>query len=526
MPGINGMNPDLNTTAPIENTKPKGVNPDLETEGSTQQTQGTEQPTSVFHQLDSNTNKSVEYNEAKSSIFNQMNAGAQTEVINIKEGSFSFKTLFEKATEAFKDVNYEATNEGVAKVDSEISAQISQFNSDASALYEKHMQQRNTEAKGELSADKTSLEYKDAKGITFKTEKVTVEKSNDGNTIYRDSNGKMIYTENDSDHSTNTIIRDTNGNVLTSTSRDDAGNITSTSTNTYNDKGQRTSRTYTTNGETLTSKYTYNQNGTLASEIVTNSKGEVIETTIYDKKGELKSSELKINSDTGSTTINQTFHKGKLKTNNKSVSLNDNSATGTYSETYRNNGKLKERTQNVDIKNLDTFNAKYGSENEPATLNTNFSNVSKFRRSGTLKYETTSTIGTDNTSGTTETKFRGSGITKKWIKSGVRNPDSSITAFKENFNMDNNVKSGSVTFRDNTGKKLDKNKLIVFDNNKTKVPQGYTAVKGYQNHYSNAKGEIFTFVEGENGKPKAVRDRTSMARLHEARLKRELEKDS
>lgn len=521
MPGIHGMNPELNTTAPIESSKPKGINPDLEANGNTQQTQETNQPTSVFHQLDGNTNKAVEYNEAKSSIFNQMNTGAQTEVINIKEGSFSFKTLFEKATEKFKDVNYEATNEGVAKVDSEISAQISQFNSDASALYEKHIQQRNAEAKGELSADKTSLEYKDAKGITFKTEKVTVEKSNDGDTIYRDSNGKMIYTENDSDHSTNTMIRDTNGNLLTTTSRDNAGNITSTATNTYNDKGQKTSRTYTANGETHTTTYTYNKNGTLASEVVTNSKGEVIETTIYDKKGELKSSEFKIDSDTSSTTINQTFHKGNLKTNTQNVTLNDGSAHGTTTSEFRNNGKLKSHTESVRINNLEDYNSHF-SNPELKTTDTLHTTQSTYRRNGSLKYENSTTWNNDS-SEVSRTKFRGDGITRKWSNTQIKEFNTNTT-IKEKFNMDNDVKSGSVTTRDNNGKKLDKNKLIVFDNDKNKVPQGYTAVKGYQNHYSNAKGEIFTFVEGDNGKPKPVRDHSSMARLHEARLKRELEK--
>lgn len=523
MPGINGMNPELNTTAPIESPKPKGVDPNLEANGNTQQTQETNQPTSVFHQLDSNTNKAVEFDEAKSSIFNQMNTGAQTEVINIKEGSFSFKDLFEKATEKFKDVNYEATNEGVAKVDSEISAQVSQFNSDASALYEKYIQQRNVEAKVELSADKKSLEYKDASGNTFKTEKVTVEKSDDGNTIYRDSNGKMIYTENDSDHSTNTMIRDTNGNLLTATTRDNDGNITSTSTNTYNDKGQRTSRTYTSNGETLTSNYTYNQNGTLASEIVTNENGEVVEERKFDKNGDEISYKSTISSENGTTNINQTFNKGKLKTNSRDFSSNDGSVNGTYTEEYRSNGNLKRSTNNIEINNLDDYNKKYGTENGPATLDTHFSRISDYRRGGELKYETTSAIGTDGSMETTRTKYRGSG-TRKWTQSGIRNPDSNITAFRENFDVDNDVKSGSVTFRDNNGKKLDKNKLIVFDNDKNKVPQGYTAVKGYQNHYSNAKGEIFTFVEGDNGKPKPVRDHSSMARLHEARLKRELEK--
>lgn len=244
------MSPEFNTSTPSEVKQPKEVNPDLYNEGSSK-SQGAEQPTSVFHQLDSNTNQTIEFGEAKNSIFAQMNAGTQTEVINIKSGQYSFNSLFKQNAEnSFQEINYSTTKEGVAQVDAQITKQVQNLNQKISGMYEYFMQRREQEAEQTKETKDGITYFKDATGKTFRTEEA-------------DSKTNNTYNEN--------------GQLVSTQTLDNSGNVTFSSKNTYNNNGQRTSRTYTSNGETLTSKYTYNQNGTLASEIVTNSDGKVIE---------------------------------------------------------------------------------------------------------------------------------------------------------------------------------------------------------------------------------------------------------
>lgn len=500
MPGPGGINPTLSpnpTQAPLS----KGVDPNL-VEGKEQ----TQQPNSVFHALDNSPQDGVVNKaEAKDTIFSQIQTGTHTETLNVSSGSFSFKSLFETAAQKFQDIQYETTQEGVKSVDTQITSQVQKFNTDAAALYNQYVQQRNNEAKGELSDDKKTLEYKDAAGQTFRSEKVDIKTTDEG-TFYKDSNGKTLYFE-DAEGSQTTSMYNSDGKITSSSTRNDKGEVTDSATYTYNDKGQRTSRTYTSNGQTLTSEYTYNNNGTIASEIVKDADGNVLETTKFDKNGKEVSYNASINDGTSTTDIKQEFNKkGNLTTSTHDVSMNDNSASSKSTETFRNNGNLKTR--------FTQYNT-----NDPNALNKTYNTQSSYRRGGELKYETVETKGNDGTSTTSKTKFRGSGETRNWNKTEVHNGRTNTT-FKTNFNMDNEISGAKVTEKNKNT--TNKGKIITFDNDKNKAPQGYTAVKGFENHYSNSKGEVFVFVEGDNGKPKPIRDHSSTARLHEARLKREL----
>ena len=504
MSGPGGINPAIVSSPQNTPTWAKGVNPEVLEE---------KQEVSIFHRLDSNKDNTIDKNESHDTIFSKMQTGANTETINISSGSgITFKSLYEAAMQKFQDIQYESNYDsakGVNSVENKLASQANQFNMDAGKAYTQALQQRNNEAKGELSADKSTLEYKDAAGETFRTENVTVE-TKDGTTFYKNSAGKTIYYESD-DGSQNTSMYNSDGNLISSSTRDSGGNVTDSASYTYNEQGQRTSRTYTSQGQTFTSEFTYNPNGTMASEIVKDADGNVVETTLYDKNGQEVSYDAVISDETSTTHIEQEFNKkGNLKSSTHSVSMNDGSASSISTETFRKNGTLKTR---------DT----YFNTTDPNALNTSFNTHSTFRRGGELKYETIQTRGNDGTATTSKTKFRGDGETRKWTQTGVYNGDGTTTAFRENFNIDDEIRSGKTTIRDKNGKVIDKNKLIVFDNNNYKVPQGYTAVKGFDNHYSNSKGEVFVFVKGDNNKPTPVRDHSTTARMHEARLKREIE---
>lgn len=505
MPGINGMDPSLMPSQTETIKAPKGADPSLY-EG-VQKGGQTEQPTSIFHSLDNQPQDGkVDYNEAKNSIFSHINSAGREATINVSSGSHSFKSMFTSLAEKFQGVQYETTEAGVKTVDEQISSAARDFNAQVTQMYDQYVQQRNSEATPELSADKTSLEYKDAAGITFRTEKVTVDTTSEGLTMYRDSNGKMIYAEDTENNSTTTTVRDNNGNVLTSTTRDAEGNVTQSSSNTYNESGQQTSRTYTSNGETFTAEYTYHENGQRATETVKDANGNVVEQVKYDEKGNETSLEIK----TDEVTINQTTtynKKGDVKSFTRTDSTNDGQAASTTQENYDKKGNLRQRQTSFATNDE---NAEY----------TRYNTNTEYRKNGTVKKENTTATSRDGEQISVTNKFKKDG-SNRFTRIGATGADG--TNFEEKgkdwrIKAENSSAKPSVEQTKQTEETQETQEPKPFDF-KGKTPSGYTQIKGYPDHYYDGNGRVYTFTANEEGKPIAKRELSAHARMYEARFK-------
>ncbi|MBR3890247.1 hypothetical protein IKJ53_07005 [bacterium] len=520
MPGVNGMHPDL-AEQQVRNTKTNySINPEskegVKKSGKSGQT---EQPASVFHKLDNSSDGKVDYNEAKDSIFSHINSAGREDTINISSGSYSFKSMFTDLAQKFAGVTYETTEEGVKIVDEQISSAARDFNAQVTQMYDQYVQQRNSEATPELSADKTKLEYKDNKGSTFRTENVTVQE--DGGSIkYMDSNGKTIYVE-DSSGSSITNVRDNNGNVLTSTARDADGNVTQSSSNTYNEAGQKTSRTYTSNGQKLTAEYTYHANGEMATETVKDANGNIVEHAEYDKNG----NETTLSFQAGVSDKFKDQFAGAEMIVIQSITYNNKggieSVTRADSESYENGENNKSVNQyNYDKKgNLRHHQSSYTTTDTTADFQR--FNKSTIYRDGSVKKEDVRATSNGDEQISITNKFKKDG-SNRFTKIDVTHSDG--TNFKEkekNASIEaEKIKEITETQEpENTKETKETQEPEPFDF-KGKTPKGYTKIKGYPDHYYDGNGRVYTFTANEEGKPVAKREFSAQARLYESRFKR------
>ena len=481
MPGINGMDPSL-MPSQVETTKaPKGADPSLY-EGVQNGGQA-EQPVSVFHSLDNQQQDGkVDYNEAKGSIFSHLNSAGREGTINISSGSHSFKSMFTKVAEKFEGVEYETTDAGVKTVDAKISSAAENINQYVTQMYDQYLAQRDQEATTEIIKQEGQLDtkvYRDAAGKIFKSE--TVE-------------GTTINQFND------------DNKLLTSKTTNQEGQVTNSSSNTYNENGQQTSRTYMSNGQTFTAEYTYHANGEMATETVKDEYGNVVEKAEYDEKG----NETSLMFMTDEVTVNQNTDydkKGNVKSFVRTDATNDGQASYTSQENYDKKGNLRYHQTSFATNDK---NAEY----------TNYNTSTEYRKNGSVKKENTTATSQEGEQFSITNKFKKDG-SNRFTRIGMT--DANGVNFEEK-GRDWRIKAESPSAKPSVeqteqAEETEQTKEQKPFDFKGKNPPGYTKIKGYPDHYYDGNGRVYTFTANEEGKPIAKRELSAHARMYEARFK-------
>lgn len=410
MPDIGGMSPEFRAQTHNEIDR-------IGKENGTQEAHEERQPepVSIFNALDTDQNKSVNLAEAKSKVMQGMQAGSNNGVLNVSNGSFSFKSLFETAMQKFNNISYEATEQGAAGVDAQIDSQVTSFNQSAEQLYNQYLEQRTNEAKSTSQIEDGKLVYRDAAGQIFETlDLSTAELAKYG----YDENGNLLSA----DH------MNTNGETVYETDY------------TYNDKNQLTSQTVTTNGNTATTSYQYNDAGQVTKESTVDTNGGTYEVnTNYDKKGRRTSEEISMSFGGTRTTLTTNYDKkGRIRETENTTT--DATGTSTKTETYRKDGSRSTVRENASITDANTG----------TTTTTSFS--TDYRRNGTVdeKSETRTETNTDGSSisSTISTDYRRNGNKGEETSSvTITNPDGSksssttVTDFRRNGSVDDETKT-------------------------------------------------------------------------------------